>query len=72
MIPSNAEVGSVDRAQWLTHYPNGQTGDSPDRTVDYLFHSPRITRKEAMVRQDDTLEISDHLPVLATFQLPPR
>lgn len=72
MIPSNAEVGSVDRAQWLTHYPNGQTGDSPDRTVDYLFHSPRITRQEAMVRQDDTLEISDHLPVVATFQLPTR
>lgn len=72
MIPSNAEVGGVDRAQWLTHYPNGQSGDNPDRTVDYLFHSPRVTRQEALVRQEDTLEISDHLPVLATFTLPSR
>ncbi len=72
MIPSNAEVGSVDRAQWLTHYPNGQSGDSPDRTVDYLFYSPKITRQEGLVRQEDTLEISDHLPVLGTFVLPAR
>lgn len=70
MIPSNADASGVDRAQWLTHYPSGQRGDSPDRTVDYLFHSPRVSAQEAMVRQEDTLEISDHLPVLGVFFLP--
>lgn len=70
MIPTNNESSGVDRARWLTHYPNDAGLDGPDRTVDYLFYSPRIKRVEARVRQDDTLRISDHLPVIARFLLP--
>lgn len=70
MIPTNNEASGVDRAQWLTHYPNDPALSGPDRTVDYLFYSPRIKRVEAQVRQDDTLRISDHLPVIARFLLP--
>jgi endonuclease/exonuclease/phosphatase family metal-dependent hydrolase len=70
MIPSNAEASGVDRPRWLTHYPNGSSGSGPDRTVDYLLHSPRLQRLQALVRQDDTLGISDHLPLLASFKLP--
>ena len=70
MIPSNSEASGVNRAQWLTHYPNDPGLNGPDRTVDYLFYSPRIKRVEATVRQDDTLRISDHLPVIARFLLP--
>ncbi|MGE8099302.1 endonuclease/exonuclease/phosphatase family protein [Pseudomonas fluorescens] len=71
MIPANNEASGVDRDQWLTHYPNDPGLNGPDRTVDYLFYSPRIKRVEAQVRQDDTLRISDHLPVIARFLLPP-
>jgi endonuclease/exonuclease/phosphatase family metal-dependent hydrolase len=70
MIPTNNEAGGIDRAQWLTHYPNDPGLNGPDRTVDYLFYSPKIKRVEATVRQDDTLRISDHLPVIARFLLP--
>ncbi|CAI8992235.1 Metal-dependent hydrolase [Pseudomonas sp. IT-P253] len=70
MIPTNSEASGVDRAQWLTHFPNDPGLNGPDRTVDYLFYSPRIKRVEATVRQDDTLRISDHLPVIARFLLP--
>ena len=70
MIPTNNEASGVDRDQWLTHYPNDPGLNGPDRTVDYLFYSPRIKRLEAEVRQDDTLRISDHLPVIARFLLP--
>jgi len=70
MIPTNNEAGGIDRARWLTHYPNDPGLNGPDRTVDYLFYSPRIKRVEAQVRQDDTLRISDHLPVIARFLLP--
>jgi endonuclease/exonuclease/phosphatase family metal-dependent hydrolase len=70
MIPTNNEASGIDRAQWLTHYPNDPGLNGPDRTVDYLFYSPRIKRVEALVRQDDTLRISDHLPVIARFLLP--
>ena len=70
MIPNNNEASGINRAQWLTHYPNDPGLNGPDRTVDYLFYSPKIKRVEAMVRQDDTLRISDHLPVIARFLLP--
>lgn len=70
MIPTNNEASGIDRERWLTHYPNDTGLNGPDRTVDYLFYSPRIKRIEAMVRQDDTLRISDHLPVIARFLLP--
>jgi endonuclease/exonuclease/phosphatase family metal-dependent hydrolase len=70
MIPTNNEAGGIDRARWLTHYPNDPGLNGPDRTVDYLFYSPRLKRVEAQVRQDDTLRISDHLPVIARFLLP--
>ncbi|MBC3387054.1 endonuclease/exonuclease/phosphatase family protein [Pseudomonas sp. SWRI179] len=70
MIPTNNEASGIDREHWLTHYPNDPGLNGPDRTVDYLFYSPRIKRVEAQVRQDDTLRISDHLPVIARFLLP--
>ncbi|WP_095145426.1 MULTISPECIES: endonuclease/exonuclease/phosphatase family protein [unclassified Pseudomonas] len=70
MIPTNNEASGIDRARWLTHYPNDPGLNGPDRTVDYLFYSPRLKRVEATVRQDDTLRISDHLPVIARFLLP--
>lgn len=72
MIPTNNEASGIDRAKWLTHYPNDPGLNGPDRTVDYLFYSPKIKRVEATVRQDDTLRISDHLPVIAKFLLPPN
>ena len=70
MIPTNNEASGIDREHWLTHYPNDPGLNGPDRTVDYLFYSPRLKRVEAQVRQDDTLRISDHLPVIARFLLP--
>ena len=70
MIPTHNEASGIDRARWLTHYPNDTNVSGPDRTVDFLFYSPRIKRVEARVRQDDTLRISDHLPVIARFLLP--
>ena len=70
MIPTNNEASGIDREHWLTHYPNDPGLNGPDRTVDYLFYSPRLKRVQAQVRQDDTLRISDHLPVIARFLLP--
>lgn len=70
MIPSNAEVGGEDRGQWLTHFPNDPRVSGPDRTLDYFFYSPRLKRIDAQVREEDTLLISNHLPVIAQFLLP--
>jgi endonuclease/exonuclease/phosphatase family metal-dependent hydrolase len=71
MIPSVEEASGAQQAQWFTHSPNDPRVKGPDRTLDYLFHSPSLTRIEARVRQSDTLRISDHLPLTARFFLPP-
>ncbi|MBM7061438.1 endonuclease/exonuclease/phosphatase family protein [Pseudomonas sp. UL073] len=70
MIPSLAEAGGTDRADWYTHFPNDPQSSGPDRTLDYLFHSPQLTRLAANVRRSDTLQISDHLPLVGRFLLP--
>ncbi|UFH51751.1 endonuclease/exonuclease/phosphatase family protein [Pseudomonas sp. KNUC1026] len=70
MIPSNAEASGAERQHWLSHRPNGSPQPGPSRTLDYLFHSPALSRLEAQVRQGDTLGISDHLPLIARLLLP--
>lgn len=70
MIPSNAEASGAERAAWLTHFPNDPAASGPDRTLDYLLHSPRLQRIQAQVLQQDTLQISDHLPLSAVLKLP--
>lgn len=70
MIPSLQQANGVEQATWYTYYPNDPSVKSADRTLDYLFHSPQLTRIDAQVRQHDTQGISDHLPVLARLLLP--
>jgi endonuclease/exonuclease/phosphatase family metal-dependent hydrolase len=70
MIPSNTEVGGIDRDKWLTHFPNDPRVSGPDRTLDYLFYSPHLKRVGASVRREDTLLISNHLPLIGRFLLP--
>ncbi|MEB0208447.1 endonuclease/exonuclease/phosphatase family protein [Pseudomonas sp. CCC3.1] len=70
MLPSNPEATGIDRELWLTHVPNNANVEGPDRTLDYLFYSPKLQRVEGYVRQEDTQAISDHLPVVGRFLLP--
>jgi len=69
-VPSLSEVNSPDCEQWFTHFPNDPGVGKPDRTIDYIFLANNITLGKHCVRQYDTLTISDHLPVLAEFELP--
>lgn len=69
-VPSVEEATGDDRERWFTHAPNDPAVDGPDRTIDYLFHSPDVALGDHTVRRDDTLDLSDHLPVIATYTLP--
>jgi endonuclease/exonuclease/phosphatase family metal-dependent hydrolase len=69
-VPSVDEASGPDREQWFTHFPNDPAVDAPDRTIDYLFHAPTLQLGDHAVRGEDTREISDHLPVVATYTLP--
>ncbi|MFI8745043.1 endonuclease/exonuclease/phosphatase family protein [Pseudomonas sp. NPDC077186] len=72
LIPSLDQAAGGEQARWYTHYPNDPAASGPDRTLDYLLHSPRLTLLSSAVRQHDTLRISDHLPLVGRFFLPSR
>jgi endonuclease/exonuclease/phosphatase family metal-dependent hydrolase len=69
-VPSLDEVNGPDRASWFTHFPNDPAVKGPDRTIDYLFMPKSLSLAEHHVRQQDTLRISDHFPVVATIRIP--
>tara|TARA_R110001583_G_scaffold380_3_gene3297 strand:+ start:3227 stop:4321 length:1095 start_codon:yes stop_codon:yes gene_type:complete len=55
-------------ADWFTHYPNDPEVTGPDRTLDYLFYSQRLSVEYASVIQSlEVQQLSDHLPVKADF-----
>jgi endonuclease/exonuclease/phosphatase family metal-dependent hydrolase len=66
-VPSSSEVLNNQKQQWYTHFPNDPLIDHPNATLDYLFSSHHWHLGEHEVRQDITLSLSDHLPVIATF-----
>jgi endonuclease/exonuclease/phosphatase (EEP) superfamily protein YafD len=53
-----------------TAFSNDPRVSKPDRTLDFFFHAPRLTRLDAFVRRADTC-ISTHLPLVARFRLAP-
>lgn len=69
-VPSRDETSGADRALWFTHIPNDPRVPGLDRTIDYIFFSGNLAIGEHYIRQQDTMTISDHLPVVAEFSLP--
>jgi endonuclease/exonuclease/phosphatase family metal-dependent hydrolase len=70
VVPSLAEANGPEASAWFTHYPNDPTVAGPDRTIDFVFFSPLLELGDHWVRGGETLELSDHLPVLSTFTVP--
>jgi endonuclease/exonuclease/phosphatase family metal-dependent hydrolase len=69
-FPSLDEANGPGREAWFTHYPNDPAAGGPDRTIDFVFHAPNVSLGDHRVRSDDTREISDHFPLVATYTLP--
>lgn len=68
-VPLEAMEGK-DKEQFYTHIANDpDLQGKADRTIDYIFHSNGIQTKSYRVRQNDTKEISDHLPLIVEFQI---
>ena len=70
VVPTTEEVTGPDFAKWLTRWPNDPAIKGPDRTLDYFFLSDTLKIGDHYVRTEDTLYISDHLPVIVEFQIP--
>jgi endonuclease/exonuclease/phosphatase family metal-dependent hydrolase len=70
-VPSLPETLGDNRESWFTHIANDNHSEKPDKTIDYIFYTGKLTLNEHYVRSSDTLRISDHLPVVASFTLSP-
>lgn len=70
VIPTTEETNGADFAKWLTRWPNDPSIPGPDRTLDYFFLPNNLEINAHYVRMEDTLHISDHLPVIVEFQIP--
>ena len=65
-IPSIEDI-EKDPTTWYSFYSNDPKVLKPDRTIDYLFYSPLLQCLNKTIRQHDTISISDHFPVIASF-----
>lgn len=68
-VPSYGEVNGSNPEEWYTHFPNDPEIKGPSKTIDYFFLSEKISLGDHYVRQKGTLDISDHLPVVAEVSL---
>jgi len=68
-VPGYEEVNGPSPEVWYTHFPNDPEIREPNKTIDYFFLSNNLTLGEHYVRQEGTLDISDHLPVVAKISL---
>ena len=68
-IPALQHLNSNDAPAWYTQFPNDPTVSAPDRTIDYLFYSDQWSLDDAYIRREDTLDLSDHLPVVGVYSL---
>lgn len=68
-IPGLDEARGPEYKKWFTHFPNKESIICPDRTIDYIFISNGIHLGDHYVRQNDTLEIADHFPVVAELMV---
>jgi endonuclease/exonuclease/phosphatase family metal-dependent hydrolase len=69
VLPTLENVQSPEAPAWFTHFPNDENIAAPDRTLDYLVFGPDTRVQSAHVRAHDATTISDHLPIVATFEV---
>jgi endonuclease/exonuclease/phosphatase family metal-dependent hydrolase len=70
VMPGLEDVNGANGPLWYTMFVNDPSTTKPDRTLDYIFFADNMTLVDGYVRQQDTLIVSDHLPVIAEFILP--
>jgi endonuclease/exonuclease/phosphatase family metal-dependent hydrolase len=69
-VPSFEDITGETFDLWLTRWPNDPAIKGPDRTLDYFFLPDSVTLGRNYVRMEDTMRISDHLPVVMEISLP--
>ena len=69
-VPTLADATGEHMRHYFTFTQRVGAIRLPVRTLDYFFAAPRVTIEDYAVVQEDTMDLSDHLPVTARFRLP--
>ena len=70
MVPTLEEVGGEKMNDWFTYSPNTKKKKKwVDRTIDYLFLSNNIKLDRHYVRFKETIDVSDHMPMVSFLKL---
>jgi endonuclease/exonuclease/phosphatase family metal-dependent hydrolase len=69
IVPALENTTGEQPEPWFTYFGNDPRLTDPDRTLDYIVYSDHLQLEESHVRQIDTKRLSDHFPVVATFEL---
>jgi endonuclease/exonuclease/phosphatase family metal-dependent hydrolase len=70
VVPNYEQVNGLEYSKWFTHFSNDPRVEKPNKTIDYVFLSKKVQLGDHYVRQHDTLNISDHLPLVVEFYVP--
>lgn len=70
IIPDFTQTIQIEHEKWLTMGLNSPGYNRLLASVDNIFYSKNIKLANRYVRQNDTITISDHLPVVAEFTIP--
>lgn len=67
-IPALADI-ETNPEPWYTYMSPQDPQRRPNRTIDYIFHSPALKVESGEVLRGDAIPLSDHLPVIIEFTL---
>jgi endonuclease/exonuclease/phosphatase family metal-dependent hydrolase len=68
-VPTIAEATGEHMRNYFTFTRRSGANRLPIRTLDYFFAAPSVTVEKFVVQQEGMTALSDHLPLVADFQL---
>ena len=69
-VPGIAEVYGDNYDNWYTNMATNKDPKVPDKTIDYFIFADGLNPDTAYVRIEDTIHISDHLPLIVKVTVP--
>jgi endonuclease/exonuclease/phosphatase family metal-dependent hydrolase len=70
MVPGLNEVNGENYQRWYTNMATDSDPKVPDKTIDYFIFANGLKPDTAYVRMEDTIHISDHLPLIINVTIP--
>jgi len=69
-VPGIEEVNGINYEKWYTNMATNKDPKVPDKTIDYFIFADGLKPDTAYVRIEDTIHISDHLPLIIKVTVP--